>query len=336
MPRSGGGVYSLPAGSIVADGVDDILAAQHNDPLNDLALDMNTARPIVAGGTGATTASGARTALGLAVGTDVQAFDAGLASIAGLTTAADQMIYTTASDVYAVATLTAAGRAILDDADAAAQLVTLGAQPVDAALTSLATVGDTLVAGDTVYATGVNAVARLAKGTAGQVLKMNAGATAPEWVDGDGTTVGLLTTTGAATVGPWSLPAGVKRFTVTSRKSSLSGTGNILIQLRVAGSFVTSGYSSRSLAGSSGNVSSTAGMIVSVGIAANFWDGAMDFWLHDPATNLWLCRHTGSGDTTGSQTIIGSGDIALAGAVDGVQINSTAGTFDVSSFNVFY
>lgn len=65
MPRSGGGVYSLPAGSIVADGVDDILAAQHNDPLNDLALDMNTARPVVAGGTGATTAAGARTNLAL-------------------------------------------------------------------------------------------------------------------------------------------------------------------------------------------------------------------------------------------------------------------------------
>jgi hypothetical protein len=36
------------------------------------------------------------------------------------------MIYTTASEVYAVATLTAAGRAILDDADAAAQRTTLG------------------------------------------------------------------------------------------------------------------------------------------------------------------------------------------------------------------
>jgi hypothetical protein len=36
------------------------------------------------------------------------------------------MIYTTASDTYAVADLTAAGRAIVDDADATAQRVTLG------------------------------------------------------------------------------------------------------------------------------------------------------------------------------------------------------------------
>jgi hypothetical protein len=71
-------------------------------------------------------ASAQRTTLGLAIGTNVQAYDPGLQSIAGLTTTADRMIYTTASDTYAVTTLTAAGRAILDDADAAAQRTTLG------------------------------------------------------------------------------------------------------------------------------------------------------------------------------------------------------------------
>lgn len=63
---------------------------------------------------------------GLTIGTDVQAYDAGLASIAGLTTAADKMIYTTASDTYAVADLTSAGRALLDDTNASAQRTTLG------------------------------------------------------------------------------------------------------------------------------------------------------------------------------------------------------------------
>jgi hypothetical protein len=55
-----------------------------------------------------------------------QPIDAGLTSISGLTTVADRMIYTTASDTYAVATITSAGRAILDDADATAQRSTLG------------------------------------------------------------------------------------------------------------------------------------------------------------------------------------------------------------------
>ena len=59
----------------------------------------------------------ARASLGVSIDIDVQAYDAGLASIAGLTTAADKMLYTTGLDTYAVATLTPFARTMLDDTD---------------------------------------------------------------------------------------------------------------------------------------------------------------------------------------------------------------------------
>lgn len=64
MARNGSGVYSLPAGYEATTG-QTATADQHNDPLEDIAADLNVARPVVAGGTGATTASAARTNLGL-------------------------------------------------------------------------------------------------------------------------------------------------------------------------------------------------------------------------------------------------------------------------------
>lgn len=57
--------------------------------------------------------------------TDKQPLDATLTSISALGTAADRFIYTTGIDTWAEGTITAAGRAILDDADVTAQRTTL-------------------------------------------------------------------------------------------------------------------------------------------------------------------------------------------------------------------
>jgi hypothetical protein len=58
-----------------------------------LAITLSgTALPITSGGTGGITQSAARTALGLAIGSDVQAFDADLSAIAGLTATTDSFM----------------------------------------------------------------------------------------------------------------------------------------------------------------------------------------------------------------------------------------------------
>ena len=57
-------------------------------------------------------------------------------------------------------------------------------------------------AGDLIYATADNTVARLALGTAGQVLKVNSGATAPEWGTATATTFPAFSATPNALLTP--------------------------------------------------------------------------------------------------------------------------------------
>lgn len=136
-------------------------------------------------------AAAARTTLGVAIGTDVQAYDASLLSLAALATAADKFPYTTGIDTYAEASITAAGRAILDDADATAQRVTLGlvigtdVQAYDAGLASLAALGTAADKG--IYSTGIDTWAEFSLTAAGRALLDDASAAA------QATTLGLGT-----------------------------------------------------------------------------------------------------------------------------------------------
>ncbi len=155
----------------------------------DLSSSVTGLLTIAQGGTGAGTASGARVALGLAIGSDVQAYNANLASLAGLTLAANKGLYATgaatlamfdltatgrslvsqspaadtfpyvsASNTISYASITAAGRSILDDASASAQRTTLGlvigtdVQAYDAELAAIA--GLTSAANKLPYFTG--------------------------------------------------------------------------------------------------------------------------------------------------------------------------------------
>ena len=142
-------ITAFPAASVSAFGASlvddaDAAAARTTLGLGSLAV-INSPLPIANGGTGATTAGAALTALG------GQPIDATLTALAGLATGADKLAYSTGTDTFSQADLTSFARTLLDDANAGAARTTLGVGTGDSPTFAGLTIADT---GNIVLATG--------------------------------------------------------------------------------------------------------------------------------------------------------------------------------------
>lgn len=79
------------------------------------------------------------------LGLPIQPLDPMLTALAALVTVADRGLYFTGADAPALFTLTAAGRALMDDADAAAMRTTLGVDAAKATFASVVTTSGTSI-----------------------------------------------------------------------------------------------------------------------------------------------------------------------------------------------
>lgn len=249
-------------------------------------------------------------------------------------------------------TCTSFARSILDDANEAIFKATVNleigvdVQAYDAALTSLS--GLSLAQGDLLYATAADTLARLAKGTASQVLRMNSGATAPEWYTptASGITLGTLTaTTSGTSIDFTSIPSGAKRITVSFHGVSGSGTSQMIALIGDSGGVETSGYVGGTGGANSGGAGHTPNWITNgIALTANTSPsasgalyGQLILVLMDAATNLWSWSLSTCGSVD-NRTFYGSGTKALSATLDRIRLTTAGGsdTFDAGSMNIAY
>lgn len=179
---------------------------------------------------------------------------------------------------------------------------------------------------------------RLAKGTSLQTLRMNSGATAPEWATPSGITLAATQATTSGTTKDFTgIPAGTKRIKIFFVGVSQASTDQLRVQLGDSGGFETSGYSGAYYdAGSSLFTNYGAGFDVYAGGAAGVLHGCMTLDLVDAATNTWVSVHNG-GRSNNVGSVYGAGSKALSDVLTQIRVTTTAGAaFDAGLVGLSY
>lgn len=183
--------------------------------------------------------------------------------------------------------------------------------------------------GDILYRNS-SGLARLAKGTAGQALRMNSGATAPEWADLTDVGTGDSLSGQGTAYNSGSIPAGTKQVRIGLVGTSLNASGDLLLQLGDSGGIEATGYSSHvvviaSAIGGENNPTTGFGLTTTGFPAGATFSGVITLTLINDSTNTWaiggsLMR------TDSAATAIFSGVKSLSGALTQVTLTSIAGT----------
>jgi hypothetical protein len=139
-----------------------------------------------------------------------------------------------------------------------------------------------------------------------------------------------------------SIPIGAKRITVMFNgvSTNATGTSNIIVQLGVSNTAVTSGYvGAFSLLGTitiATGASNTSGFVMAqMPATAATWSGQMV--ITNVTGNTWVSSSS-CARTDNSTMVVQSGVNALAGTVTNVRVTTVNGTdtFDAGSINILY
>lgn len=357
IPRDGSGIYSKAAGT-TAVAATTIQSAKYNAAMDDLVTDANTARPVVAGGTGVSSVSAAQAAF------KIPPFD-GAATISGAWTYTGNALFNnniTLGFGTTVGTRTTIAHngtnAIITDASSGLIAKTASFKVQNAAGTEdmIEAVQDSFVklrynntARLTTTVTGVDVTGDLEADSfsgpgvstnittdTGSTTKVPHVAAVEAYVAANSKILTLATRVSASgtTVDFTGIPAGVKEIVVMFDGVSLSGTDNILVQLGDAGGFEATGYISSSGDSASQSVS-TVGFVIRNTLATDRPTGSVFLNLMDAATFQWVQQH--GMYRAGGSAIAGGGSKSLSAELTQVRITTDGtNTFDAGTINIAY
>ena len=171
-------------------------------------------------------------------------------------------------------------------------------------------------------------------GTAGQVITTD-GAGKASYASPITLDTAQVTTSGTA-FDFTGISAGAKRITVIFNEVSLSGTGDLLVQLGDAGGIEATTYASTSVsidASSTQLSTTTTGFIVRSANASTLISVVMT--IVRISGNVWIASHSGKGLTT--FVITGGGSKTTSAELTQLRVTRTgADTFDAGSVNIMY